>query len=92
MSAGQLESLLSHIRDLLPDLGEGFVMSCLETYGYDGELVINNILEDRLTPELRDLDRNMPRCPLTFTPLIWWLEDSLTLQPCWRRLLIPSVY
>ncbi|XP_058230967.1 activating signal cointegrator 1 complex subunit 2 [Hemibagrus wyckioides] len=61
VSAGELESLLSHIRDLLPDLGEGFVMSCLETYGYDGELVINNILEDRLTPELRNLDRNMPR-------------------------------
>ncbi|GAA6093809.1 activating signal cointegrator 1 complex subunit 2, partial [Tachysurus ichikawai] len=61
LSAGELESLLSHIRDLLPDLGEGFVMSCLETYGYDGELVINNILENRLTPELRNLDRNMPR-------------------------------
>ncbi|XP_060763553.1 activating signal cointegrator 1 complex subunit 2 [Neoarius graeffei] len=61
VSAGELESLLSHIRDLLPDLGEGFVMSCLEAYGYDGELVINNILEDRLTPELRNLDRSMPR-------------------------------
>ncbi|XP_053084943.1 activating signal cointegrator 1 complex subunit 2 [Pangasianodon hypophthalmus] len=61
VSAGELESLLSHIRDLLPDLGEGFVMCCLETYGYDSELVINNILEDRLTPELRNLDRNMPR-------------------------------
>ncbi|KAK2845311.1 hypothetical protein Q7C36_010165 [Tachysurus vachellii] len=67
LSAGELESLLSHIRDLLPDLGEGFVMSCLETYGYDGELVINNILENRLTPELRNLDRNMPR-PVKETP------------------------
>lgn len=76
VSAGELESLLSHIRDLLPDLGEGFVMSCLETYGYDSELVINNILEDRLTPELRNLDRNMPRSLLTFTTLNWWIEDS----------------
>ncbi|TUM79444.1 Activating signal cointegrator 1 complex subunit 2 [Bagarius yarrelli] len=61
VSAGELESLLSHIRDLLPDFGEGFLMSCLETYGYDSEVVINNILEERLTPELRNLDRNMPR-------------------------------
>ncbi|XP_062873981.1 activating signal cointegrator 1 complex subunit 2 [Trichomycterus rosablanca] len=61
VSAGELESLLSHIRDLLPDLGEGFLLSCLRTYGYDSELVINNILEDRLTPELSQLDRNLPR-------------------------------
>lgn len=79
MSAGELESLLSHIRDLLPDLGEGFVMSCLETYGYDSELVINNILEDRLTPELRNLDRNMPRSSLTYTTLNWSLENSVIL-------------
>ncbi|KAF7687153.1 activating signal cointegrator 1 complex subunit 2 [Silurus meridionalis] len=70
VSAGELESLLSHIRDLLPDLGEGFLMSCLETYGYDGEMVINNILEDRLTPELRNLDRNMPRPVKEATPTV----------------------
>uniref|UniRef100_A0A3B4CKI6 CUE domain-containing protein n=2 Tax=Pygocentrus nattereri TaxID=42514 RepID=A0A3B4CKI6_PYGNA len=61
VSAGELESLLSHIRDLLPDLGEGFLLACLEEYGYDSELVINNILEDKLAPELNKLDRAMPR-------------------------------
>ncbi|XP_049326544.1 activating signal cointegrator 1 complex subunit 2 [Astyanax mexicanus] len=61
VSAGELESLLTHIRDLLPDLGEGFLLACLEEYGYDGELVINNILEDKLAPELNKLDRSMPR-------------------------------
>ncbi|XP_066510920.1 activating signal cointegrator 1 complex subunit 2-like [Hoplias malabaricus] len=61
VSAGELESLLSHIRDLLPDLGEGFLLQCLSEYGYDSELVINNILEDNLTPELSKLDRAMPR-------------------------------
>ncbi|KAG9354889.1 hypothetical protein JZ751_001602 [Albula glossodonta] len=30
VSAGELESLLSHIRDLLPDLGEGFLLACLQ--------------------------------------------------------------
>uniref|UniRef100_A0A4W4F4I2 CUE domain-containing protein n=1 Tax=Electrophorus electricus TaxID=8005 RepID=A0A4W4F4I2_ELEEL len=61
MIAGELESLLSHIRDLLPDLGEGFLMACLEEYGYDSELVINNILEEKLTPGLARLDRAKPR-------------------------------
>lgn len=61
VSAGELESLLSHIRDLLPDLGEGFILACLEEYGYNTELVINNILEDHLTPALDKLDRAMPR-------------------------------
>ncbi|KAM9392808.1 activating signal cointegrator 1 complex subunit 2 [Pholidichthys leucotaenia] len=61
VSEAELESLLSCIRDLLPDLGEGFLMACLQEYNYDSELVINNILEDRLAPNLEKLDRAMPR-------------------------------
>ncbi|XP_041855169.1 activating signal cointegrator 1 complex subunit 2 isoform X1 [Melanotaenia boesemani] len=61
VSGAELESLLSCIRDLLPDLGEGFLLACLEEYDYNSELVINNILEDRLAPSLEKLDRAMPR-------------------------------
>lgn len=61
VSGAELESLLSCIRDLLPDLGEGFLLACLQEYGYNSELVINNILEDRLAPNLEKLDRAMPR-------------------------------
>uniref|UniRef100_A0A147A728 Activating signal cointegrator 1 complex subunit 2 n=1 Tax=Fundulus heteroclitus TaxID=8078 RepID=A0A147A728_FUNHE len=61
VSSPELESLLSCIRDLLPDLGEGFLLACLQEYGYNSELVINNILEDRLAPNLEKLDRAMPR-------------------------------
>uniref|UniRef100_A0A665TWT8 CUE domain-containing protein n=1 Tax=Echeneis naucrates TaxID=173247 RepID=A0A665TWT8_ECHNA len=61
LSSAELESLLSCIRDLLPDLGEGFLLACLEEYNYNSELVINNILEDRLAPSLDKLDRSMPR-------------------------------
>uniref|UniRef100_A0A671S5J0 Activating signal cointegrator 1 complex subunit 2 n=1 Tax=Sinocyclocheilus anshuiensis TaxID=1608454 RepID=A0A671S5J0_9TELE len=61
LNAGELESLLSHIRDLFPDLGEGFILACLEEYGYISELVINNILEDKLSPSLDKLDRAMAR-------------------------------
>lgn len=61
VSRAELDSLLSCIKDLLPDLGEGFLLACLQEYDYNSELVINNILEDRLDPKLDKLDRAMPR-------------------------------
>ncbi|XP_061528696.1 activating signal cointegrator 1 complex subunit 2 [Phycodurus eques] len=61
VSEAELESLLTCIRDLLPDLGEGFLIACLQEYGYDSEVVINNILEGQLAPGLDALDRGMPR-------------------------------
>lgn len=61
MGGAELESLLSCIRDLFPDLGEGFLLACLHEFHYNTELVINNILEDRLPPALNQLDRATPR-------------------------------
>uniref|UniRef100_A0A8C7Y7K3 Activating signal cointegrator 1 complex subunit 2 n=1 Tax=Oryzias sinensis TaxID=183150 RepID=A0A8C7Y7K3_9TELE len=61
VGGAELDSLLSCIRDLLPDLGEGFLLACLQEYNYNAELVINNILEDRLPPALNQLDRATPR-------------------------------
>lgn len=63
-----MDSLLSSIQDLLPDLGEGFLLACLEEYDYNSELVINNILEDHLSPHLTQLDRTMPRPPKETLP------------------------
>lgn len=61
VSGVELDSLISQVKDLLPDLGEGFILACLEHYSYDSEQVINNILEDRLAPELSQLDRSLER-------------------------------
>lgn len=61
VSGVELDSLISQVKDLLPDLGEGFILACLEHYGYDPEQVINNILEERLAPALRQLDRGLDR-------------------------------
>uniref|UniRef100_A0A8D0HUE7 Activating signal cointegrator 1 complex subunit 2 n=1 Tax=Sphenodon punctatus TaxID=8508 RepID=A0A8D0HUE7_SPHPU len=61
VSGVELDSLVSQVKDLLPDLGEGFVLACLEEYSYNVEQVINNILEDRLVSSLQMLDRAMPR-------------------------------
>ncbi|KAF7474637.1 activating signal cointegrator 1 complex subunit 2 [Marmota monax] len=61
MCGVELDSLISQVKDLLPDLGEGFILACLEHYSYDPEQVINNILEERLAPALSQLDRSLDR-------------------------------
>ncbi|XP_063171434.1 activating signal cointegrator 1 complex subunit 2 [Candoia aspera] len=61
VSGVELDSLISQVKDLLPDLGEGFVLACLEEYNYNVEHVINNLLEDKLVASLQKLDRAMPR-------------------------------
>lgn len=61
VSGVELDSLISQVKDLLPDLGEGFILACLEEYNYDAEQVINNILEDKLVASLKKLDHEMPR-------------------------------
>nr|XP_025963903.1 activating signal cointegrator 1 complex subunit 2 isoform X1 [Dromaius novaehollandiae]XP_025963904.1 activating signal cointegrator 1 complex subunit 2 isoform X1 [Dromaius novaehollandiae]XP_025963905.1 activating signal cointegrator 1 complex subunit 2 isoform X1 [Dromaius novaehollandiae]XP_025963907.1 activating signal cointegrator 1 complex subunit 2 isoform X1 [Dromaius novaehollandiae]XP_025963908.1 activating signal cointegrator 1 complex subunit 2 isoform X1 [Dromaius novaeholland len=61
VSGVELDSLISQVKDLLPDLGEGFILACLEEYGYNTEQVINNILEDKLVPSLDKLERTMQR-------------------------------
>ncbi|XP_059532685.1 activating signal cointegrator 1 complex subunit 2 isoform X5 [Myotis daubentonii] len=61
VSGVELDSLISQVKDLLPDLGEGFILACLEHCGYDPEQVINDILEERLAPALRQLDRGLDR-------------------------------
>uniref|UniRef100_A0A8C3WU70 Activating signal cointegrator 1 complex subunit 2 n=1 Tax=Catagonus wagneri TaxID=51154 RepID=A0A8C3WU70_9CETA len=57
----ELDSLISQVKDLLPELGEGFILACLEHYSYDPEQVINNFLEGRLAPALSQLDRSLDR-------------------------------
>ncbi len=51
------ESLVSHIRDLFPQLGIDFIAHCLPFYNEDSEKLINALLEDNLPPHLSDLDR-----------------------------------
>lgn len=63
LGTAELDSLLSSVKDLLPDLGEGFMLACLEEYNYNSEIVINNILENHLSPHLSALDRTLPRPP-----------------------------
>ncbi|XP_030741320.1 activating signal cointegrator 1 complex subunit 2 isoform X1 [Echinops telfairi] len=61
VSGVELDSLISQVKDLLPDLGDGFILACLTHYSYDPEQVINNILEQRLAPALSQLDHSLDR-------------------------------
>lgn len=57
----ELESLIYTIKDLLPDLGDGFIKLCLEEYNYDSEKVISSILDSSLPPGLQNIDRTLQR-------------------------------
>jgi len=57
----EVDSMISNVRDMLPYLGEGFVLKCLEHYQYKVEEVVNAILECNLAPHLAEMDQNLPR-------------------------------
>lgn len=56
-------SLIAQIKDLFPELGEGFIEACLIVFEDDAERVIMSVLEDSLPSSLQKLDRLMPRAP-----------------------------
>lgn len=61
VSDEELFSMVSHIQDLLPGLGDGFIILCLEELNYDVEQVVNVLLEDKLPPSLENIDRNLSK-------------------------------
>ncbi|KAJ3291668.1 Activating signal cointegrator 1 complex subunit 2, partial [Borealophlyctis nickersoniae] len=54
-------SLISHVQELFPELGEGFIEACLIAFNDDYETVIMKILENDLPDVVNRLDRNMSR-------------------------------
>ena len=56
-----LEPLIAQIRDLFPELGEGFLAQCLAYFDSNTEKVINALLEDNLPPHLANMDRALAK-------------------------------
>ena len=54
----EVDSLILQVRALFPNLGEGFVLCCLEYFNYSPEQVISTLLENNLPPHLASMDRN----------------------------------
>ncbi|KAG7210834.1 hypothetical protein KM043_012319 [Ampulex compressa] len=59
----ELMSLVSEVKDILCELGEGFIELCLKHYNYDSASVINAVLENNLPPNLKELDYTLPHIP-----------------------------
>ncbi len=56
-----LTEKLGPVKDLFPQLGDGFVEACLGYFDADPEKVINALLEENLPPHLAQLDRAMEK-------------------------------
>jgi activating signal cointegrator complex subunit 2 len=51
-----VRSLVSQVKELLPDYGDGFVAACLHASGYQAEAVLNALLEGALPAAVQGLD------------------------------------
>lgn len=58
---------ISHVHDLFPDLGDGFIEACLREFDNDPEVVVMALLENQLPPQLQVLDRLTPSTRLALS-------------------------
>jgi hypothetical protein len=66
----ELVSLISHVRDMFPDLGEGYVERALAEFDFSAERTVDALLENNVSPALAALDKKTPRgkAPPTAAP------------------------
>jgi len=78
LSKVEMGQLVSQVRDLMPDLGDGFIQMCLKYYDNSAELVINALLEENLPPHLIEVDRRLgpPEEKLATTSLRFNIHDG----------------
>ncbi|XP_050664663.1 activating signal cointegrator 1 complex subunit 2 [Leptidea sinapis] len=57
------QSLISEVKDILPHLGDGFILKCLKYYDFNVERVISSVLEGNLAESLRGIDQSLPVVP-----------------------------
>lgn len=62
-----VDALVLQVKDLFSNLGDGFILSCLEHFDYSPEHLINCLLEDNLPSQLAKMDRKMPKMPVSAT-------------------------
>ncbi|KAL6817697.1 hypothetical protein J3E69DRAFT_74587 [Trichoderma sp. SZMC 28015] len=53
-------SQITHVQDIFPDMGAGFIVKCLDEYNGDVEQVIANLFDETLPPHLATADRTEP--------------------------------
>lgn len=75
------ESLISEVKDILPHLGDGFILKCLQHYDFNSERVINAVLEDTLADSLRG--KFSIFISNHFLPTFLFLEEQRRLMEGW---------
>lgn len=63
LSDVEIDSLITEVKDILPHLGEGFILKCLEHYNYKSSDVVNAVLENLLPECLQLIDPDLPIIP-----------------------------
>ncbi|KAJ1919659.1 hypothetical protein H4219_001799 [Mycoemilia scoparia] len=58
---------VKHIQELMPHLGAGFIVACLEHYGGDIDATTMGLLDNSLPPSLLNLEQTLDRWPLLNT-------------------------
>ncbi|KAL7951425.1 hypothetical protein V8C42DRAFT_304065 [Trichoderma barbatum] len=53
-------SQITHVQDIFPDMGAGFIAKCLDEYNGDVEQVIASLFDETLPPHLATADRSEP--------------------------------
>ncbi|KAK0764847.1 hypothetical protein N5P37_002319 [Trichoderma harzianum] len=53
-------SQITHVQDIFPDMGAGFIAKCLDEYNGHVEQVIANLFDETLPPHLATADRTEP--------------------------------
>lgn len=76
----ELACLVSEVKDIFDELGEGFIEKCLEHYNYNKESVVNALLEDSLPAQLQSLDRGLPHIPPDPEEASATVDNSLGIQ------------
>ena len=69
VAGASVDSMVSAVRDVLPELGRGFVELCLEQFNHDVETVINALLEDQLPAHLQASVHQLTVAALTEIPI-----------------------
>ena len=57
----ELLSLISGVKDILPDYGDGYIEACLEKFAFSQELTLNALLTNDLPSDILSLDPKLTR-------------------------------
>ncbi len=57
--SAKVQSMVSHVRELLPNYSEGFILVCLHHFKYNQDQVVNSLLENALPAELKAVSHNI---------------------------------